>query len=147
MRYTRHISSRCKGTLAYVHLSCLERWLNQSCRTYCELCRYYFNAVETPRYRWWALYLSDKNTEVRVRFRKPDVVQAPEMHFDLSRKPARFLFRFPPPHPLFSFPRWIARSFFFSIFSAQFVFLLWTDQVAVNLSLKDDVSSKLLEES
>ncbi|XP_018363674.1 PREDICTED: E3 ubiquitin-protein ligase MARCH3 isoform X1 [Trachymyrmex cornetzi] len=43
---------RCKGTLAYVHLSCLERWLNQSCRTYCELCRYYFNAVETPRYRW-----------------------------------------------------------------------------------------------
>ncbi|KAG5325751.1 MARH3 ligase, partial [Pseudoatta argentina] len=42
---------RCKGTLAYVHLSCLERWLNQSCRTYCELCRYYFNAVETPRYR------------------------------------------------------------------------------------------------
>ncbi|XP_011055336.1 PREDICTED: uncharacterized protein LOC105146636 [Acromyrmex echinatior] len=44
--------SWCKGTLAYVHLSCLERWLNQSCRTYCELCRYYFNAVETPRYRW-----------------------------------------------------------------------------------------------
>ncbi|EZA62241.1 E3 ubiquitin-protein ligase MARCH3 [Ooceraea biroi] len=43
---------RCKGTLAYVHLSCLERWLNQSCRTYCELCRYCFNAVETPRYRW-----------------------------------------------------------------------------------------------
>ncbi|XP_070519698.1 uncharacterized protein [Cardiocondyla obscurior] len=51
MRY-RRVSSRCKGTLAYVHLSCLERWLNQSCRTYCELCRYYFNAVETPRYRW-----------------------------------------------------------------------------------------------
>lgn len=62
LRYTRHISCRCKGTLAYVHLSCLERWLNQSCRTYCELCRYYFNAVETPRYRWWALYLADKNT-------------------------------------------------------------------------------------
>lgn len=62
IRYTRHISFRCKGTLAYVHLSCLERWLNQSCRTYCELCRYYFNAVETPRYRWWALYLSGMNT-------------------------------------------------------------------------------------
>ncbi|XP_068993857.1 E3 ubiquitin-protein ligase MARCHF2 [Neodiprion pinetum] len=43
---------RCKGTLAYVHLSCLERWLNQSCRSYCELCRYRYNAVETPRYRW-----------------------------------------------------------------------------------------------
>ncbi|KAL2744376.1 E3 ubiquitin-protein ligase MARCH3 isoform X1 [Vespula maculifrons] len=34
----------CKGTLAYVHLSCLERWLNQSCRSYCELCNYQFNA-------------------------------------------------------------------------------------------------------
>ncbi|KAK2581078.1 hypothetical protein KPH14_006120 [Odynerus spinipes] len=43
---------RCKGTLAYVHLSCLERWLNQSCRSYCELCLYHFNAVETLRYRW-----------------------------------------------------------------------------------------------
>ncbi|XP_074095067.1 uncharacterized protein LOC141524847 isoform X1 [Cotesia typhae] len=43
---------RCKGTLAYVHLSCLERWLNQSCRNHCELCRYRFNAVETPRYHW-----------------------------------------------------------------------------------------------
>ncbi|XP_057323864.1 E3 ubiquitin-protein ligase MARCHF2 [Microplitis mediator] len=43
---------RCKGTLEYVHLSCLERWLNQSCRNHCELCRYRFNAVETPRYHW-----------------------------------------------------------------------------------------------
>ncbi|XP_076621604.1 E3 ubiquitin-protein ligase MARCHF3-like [Colletes latitarsis] len=42
---------RCKGTLAYVHLACLERWLNQTCRSYCELCRYRFNVVETPRYR------------------------------------------------------------------------------------------------
>ncbi|XP_072760240.1 E3 ubiquitin-protein ligase MARCHF3-like isoform X2 [Anoplolepis gracilipes] len=50
--YCSRSTTWCKGTLAYVHLSCLERWLNQSCRTYCELCRYYFNAVETPRYRW-----------------------------------------------------------------------------------------------
>ncbi|KOX71695.1 hypothetical protein WN51_03406 [Melipona quadrifasciata] len=42
----------CKGSLAYVHLACLERWLNQSCRSYCELCRYHFNVIETPRYRW-----------------------------------------------------------------------------------------------
>lgn len=42
---------RCKGSLAYVHLACLERWLNQSCRSYCELCRYHFNVIETPRYR------------------------------------------------------------------------------------------------
>jgi len=34
-----------------VHLTCLERWLNQSGRTYCELCQFRFNAVQTPRYR------------------------------------------------------------------------------------------------
>lgn len=38
------------GSLAYVHLSCLERWLNQSGRTYCELCQYQFHAVQTRRY-------------------------------------------------------------------------------------------------
>ncbi|XP_014217647.1 E3 ubiquitin-protein ligase MARCH8-like [Copidosoma floridanum] len=44
---------RCKGTLAHVHLSCLERWLNQSCRNYCELCNFRYEAVETPRYGWF----------------------------------------------------------------------------------------------
>ncbi|KAJ8946194.1 hypothetical protein NQ314_008946 [Rhamnusium bicolor] len=41
----------CKGSLAYVHLSCLERWLNQSSRRHCELCMYQFNAIETKRYK------------------------------------------------------------------------------------------------
>lgn len=41
----------CKGSLAYVHLSCLERWLNQSSRNYCELCMYQFSAVQTQRYK------------------------------------------------------------------------------------------------
>ncbi|KAJ8925907.1 hypothetical protein NQ315_009759 [Exocentrus adspersus] len=41
----------CKGSLAYVHLSCLERWLNQSSRNYCELCLYHYNATATKRYR------------------------------------------------------------------------------------------------
>ncbi|XP_065167197.1 E3 ubiquitin-protein ligase MARCHF3-like [Atheta coriaria] len=40
----------CKGSMAYVHLSCLERWLNQASRCYCELCMYQFNAVQTKRY-------------------------------------------------------------------------------------------------
>ena len=40
----------CKGTLAHVHLPCLERWLNQASRTYCELCMYRFNSVQTLRY-------------------------------------------------------------------------------------------------
>ncbi|KAK0173997.1 hypothetical protein PV328_007119 [Microctonus aethiopoides] len=46
------IIQRCKGTLAYVHMSCLEHWLNQSCRNRCELCHFRFNAIETLRYRW-----------------------------------------------------------------------------------------------
>ncbi|XP_023013090.1 E3 ubiquitin-protein ligase MARCHF3 [Leptinotarsa decemlineata] len=41
----------CKGTLAYVHLSCLERWLNQSSRSYCELCMYRYSSIETKRYK------------------------------------------------------------------------------------------------
>lgn len=40
----------CKGSLAYVHYSCLERWLNQSCRNYCELCMYQYEVIETQRY-------------------------------------------------------------------------------------------------
>lgn len=40
----------CKGTLAYIHLSCLERWLNQSGRNFCELCNFRYDAVETQRY-------------------------------------------------------------------------------------------------
>lgn len=147
--YAVYIFCRCKGTLAYVHLSCLERWLNQSCRTYCELCRYYFNAVETPRYRWWALYLPDKNTG-NDAFRKPDVIRAPEMDF---------LFRFPSPRLLFSFPRWIARELviFFSIFLRAIYFLApswsgcsleltWVSKMMhrVNYSRNRDKSAALL---
>ncbi|XP_019762306.1 E3 ubiquitin-protein ligase MARCHF3 [Dendroctonus ponderosae] len=40
----------CKGTLAYIHLSCLERWLNQSGRNFCELCNFRYDAIETQRY-------------------------------------------------------------------------------------------------
>ncbi|KAF7280973.1 E3 ubiquitin-protein ligase MARCHF2-like [Rhynchophorus ferrugineus] len=43
----------CKGTLAYIHLSCLERWLNESSRNYCELCKFRFNAIQTQRYGLW----------------------------------------------------------------------------------------------
>ncbi|CAG9770645.1 unnamed protein product [Ceutorhynchus assimilis] len=40
----------CKGTLAFIHLSCLERWLNQSGRNFCELCNFRYEAIETQRY-------------------------------------------------------------------------------------------------
>ncbi|XP_044008541.1 E3 ubiquitin-protein ligase MARCHF3-like [Aphidius gifuensis] len=42
---------RCKGTLAHIHLSCLERWLNESSRNHCELCQHIYEAIKTPRYR------------------------------------------------------------------------------------------------
>lgn len=44
---------RCRGSLAYVHLSCLERWLNQAGspgRTDCELCMHKFRSYQTRRY-------------------------------------------------------------------------------------------------
>ncbi|XP_041972366.1 E3 ubiquitin-protein ligase MARCHF8-like isoform X2 [Aricia agestis] len=40
----------CKGSLANVHLTCLERWLNQVGRNHCELCGYSYPAIRTPRY-------------------------------------------------------------------------------------------------
>ncbi|XP_031328447.1 E3 ubiquitin-protein ligase MARCH2-like [Photinus pyralis] len=43
----------CKGTLAYVHMTCLERWLNESSRNYCELCMFHYDAVQTLRYGFW----------------------------------------------------------------------------------------------
>jgi len=42
---------KCRGSLTYVHLSCLERWLNENGQSSCELCRYNFSVVETQRYR------------------------------------------------------------------------------------------------
>lgn len=41
---------RCKGSLAYVHLSCLETWINESFRLSCELCGYNYRSVQTRRY-------------------------------------------------------------------------------------------------
>ncbi|RVE45559.1 hypothetical protein evm_009756 [Chilo suppressalis] len=40
----------CKGSMANVHLTCLERWLNQVGRNHCELCGYNYPAIRTPRY-------------------------------------------------------------------------------------------------
>lgn len=57
----------CKGTLAYVHLSCLERWLNQASRSYCELCMFHFNSIQTQRYgffegiRLWIRHPRNRN--------------------------------------------------------------------------------------
>nr|CAI5841304.1 unnamed protein product [Callosobruchus analis] len=40
----------CKGTVAFVHKSCLETWLGESNTTACELCHTAFKTERTPRY-------------------------------------------------------------------------------------------------
>nr|CAH7725035.1 unnamed protein product [Callosobruchus chinensis] len=40
----------CKGTVAFVHKSCLETWLGESNTTACELCHTTFKTERTPRY-------------------------------------------------------------------------------------------------
>lgn len=41
---------RCRGTIALVHLKCLERWLKESNHSSCELCQHHFRIVREPRY-------------------------------------------------------------------------------------------------
>ncbi|XP_030368973.1 uncharacterized protein LOC115620012 [Scaptodrosophila lebanonensis] len=40
----------CKGSLAYVHIHCLERWISTSRCTTCELCQFQYNTEQTLRY-------------------------------------------------------------------------------------------------
>ncbi|XP_037950576.1 E3 ubiquitin-protein ligase MARCHF8-like isoform X1 [Teleopsis dalmanni] len=40
----------CKGSLTYVHIYCLERWISTSRSTTCELCQFVYNTEQTLRY-------------------------------------------------------------------------------------------------
>ncbi|XKL68556.1 hypothetical protein PGB90_004047 [Kerria lacca] len=40
----------CKGTLAYIHRTCLEKWLKRSGTTYCELCRFTYTVKIVEKY-------------------------------------------------------------------------------------------------
>ncbi|EEB11229.1 membrane associated RING finger, putative [Pediculus humanus corporis] len=40
----------CRGTMRFIHLSCLEHWLAESDSTKCELCSYQYQTVRTPKY-------------------------------------------------------------------------------------------------
>ncbi|XP_050304487.1 E3 ubiquitin-protein ligase MARCHF3-like [Anthonomus grandis grandis] len=40
----------CKGTVAFVHRSCLETWLGESGTSICELCHQYFKTERTPKF-------------------------------------------------------------------------------------------------
>lgn len=41
------------GSIGHVHLSCLERWLNECGVGMCELCQFQFNVDRTLRYTAW----------------------------------------------------------------------------------------------
>ncbi|KAK3926961.1 E3 ubiquitin-protein ligase MARCHF2 [Frankliniella fusca] len=41
---------RCRGSVAKVHVGCLERWLAESDSTCCELCGHQYTTVRTPSY-------------------------------------------------------------------------------------------------
>ncbi|EFN76273.1 E3 ubiquitin-protein ligase MARCH3 [Harpegnathos saltator] len=41
---------KCRGTVALVHVECLERWLTESGRARCELCGYKYATKRVPRY-------------------------------------------------------------------------------------------------
>lgn len=40
----------CSGTIAFTHRECLEKWLNHTSRTKCDLCSFGFNVVVSTRY-------------------------------------------------------------------------------------------------
>ncbi|GBP83455.1 E3 ubiquitin-protein ligase MARCH3 [Eumeta japonica] len=42
----------CRGTIAAVHRSCLERWLQQAASSYCELCRHHYSVTRTHKWSW-----------------------------------------------------------------------------------------------
>lgn len=41
----------CRGTIAAVHRSCLERWLLQAATSYCELCRHHYVVTRSHKYK------------------------------------------------------------------------------------------------
>ncbi|KAF6201652.1 hypothetical protein GE061_004045 [Apolygus lucorum] len=42
---------RCRGTLAYVHVECLQVWLTEKEVNFCELCNYTFKVIHVPEYK------------------------------------------------------------------------------------------------
>ncbi|XP_045773390.1 uncharacterized protein LOC123872850 isoform X2 [Maniola jurtina] len=42
----------CRGTIAAVHRSCLERWLLQAATSYCELCRHHYVVSRSHKWSW-----------------------------------------------------------------------------------------------
>ncbi|XP_021196688.1 uncharacterized protein LOC110380880 isoform X3 [Helicoverpa armigera] len=65
----------CRGTIAAVHRSCLERWLLQAATSYCELCRHHY--VVTRSHKWsWMRSLAEWAMSGRGRALAADVWRA-----------------------------------------------------------------------
>ncbi|KAF5301200.1 hypothetical protein FQR65_LT08935 [Abscondita terminalis] len=63
---------RCKGTVAFVHRTCLEKWLAESNSTSCELCHYVYRTERTPKYtaresiwRWFRYHPQNAGFPIR----------------------------------------------------------------------------------
>lgn len=70
--HDRNLSERnlspcyCRGSLALVHLSCLQSWLATSDTSHCEICGYQYSVIRIPKYpilkSMWYWYSSQRNT-------------------------------------------------------------------------------------
>lgn len=69
---------RCKGTVAFIHRSCLETWLAESNTTKCELCHYVYGTERTPRFTaqqsiWHWISHQPRNLGFQVRGLRSDL--------------------------------------------------------------------------
>ncbi|KAK9701158.1 RING-variant domain [Popillia japonica] len=69
----------CKGTVAFVHRSCLEKWLAESNTTSCELCHHVYETERVPKYTakesiWQWIRHQPQNLGFRVRRIRCDLI-------------------------------------------------------------------------
>lgn len=69
---------KCKGTVAFVHRSCLEKWLSESNTTSCELCQHVYETERVPKYTakesLWQWVHHQPHLGIRVRHIRCDIV-------------------------------------------------------------------------
>jgi len=63
---------KCTGTVALIHLSCLEHWLTSSNTDRCEICQYAYKISRVPR--TCNDYLWDRNNQFNVRNLIADII-------------------------------------------------------------------------
>ncbi|CAL8120123.1 unnamed protein product [Orchesella dallaii] len=63
---------RCTGSVAMVHLSCLEHWLTASNSEKCELCHFMYKTKKMPR--TWTEFLTESDNQFNVRNMIADLI-------------------------------------------------------------------------